>query len=95
MADKLDWMSPRDMILLEGLANSGDLPIQTPSTLARNLEMNRADVNERLRILTQNDLVNRVSRGYYRITELGEEVAAGDYDSDELPYKTNSSSESE
>lgn len=70
-----DWMTPMDDDILE-LFHSADL-VLTPSIIAYNIDYSREEVNRRLSQLESHGVVNRVERGKYRITTLGEEYLAG------------------
>jgi len=77
------WMQmPIDDRILEALATSG--LVLSPSVIAFNIDKARSEVNRRLSVLVDHGLVERVKRGYYRITETGEQYLAGDLDPDEL-----------
>jgi DNA-binding IclR family transcriptional regulator len=78
-----EWMHlPTDHFLLE-LLEETDL-ILSPAVLARNLDYNRVTVSRRLTELTDYGLVERVDRGYYRITDAGVAYLDGDLDADRL-----------
>lgn len=70
-----DWMVPMDDEILE-LFHSAHL-VLTPSIIAYNIDRSREEVNRRLTELTEHDLVDRVGRGKYRITEFGEQYLRG------------------
>jgi len=76
MRQRPDWMSPTDDLILQTLADS-DL-VLTPAVLAYNLDISRDHVNRRLSKFTEVGLVNRPDRGYYTISETGEQYLAGD-----------------
>jgi len=73
---------PIDDRILEALATSG--LVLSPSVIAFNIDKSRSEVNRRLSALVEHGLVERVKRGYYKITELGEQYLAGEVDPDEL-----------
>lgn len=78
-----EWMHlPTDHFLLE-LLEETDL-ILSPAVLARNLDYNRVTVSRRLTELTDYGLVERVDRGYYRITDAGVAYLDGELDADTL-----------
>jgi DNA-binding IclR family transcriptional regulator len=78
-----EWMHlPTDHFLLE-LLEETDL-ILSPAVLARNLDYNRVTVSRRLTELTDYGLVERVDRGYYRITDAGVAYLDGDLDAETL-----------
>jgi DNA-binding transcriptional ArsR family regulator len=70
-----EWMVPMDDELLE-LFHSVDL-VLTPSIIAYNIDRSREEVNRRLSELEEHGLVERVERGKYRITDLGERYLLG------------------
>ncbi|OSO89586.1 transcriptional regulator [Halorubrum ezzemoulense DSM 17463] len=83
MREPAPWMQmPIDDRILEALATSG--LVLSPSVIAFNIDKARSEVNRRLSVLVDHGLVERVKRGYYRITETGEQYLAGDLDPDEL-----------
>lgn len=71
-----DWMVPMDDDILE-LFHSSHL-VLTPAIIAYNIDRSREEVNRRLTQLEEGDLVERVERGKYRITALGEEYLRGE-----------------
>ena len=70
------WMVPMDDEILE-LFHSAHL-VLTPAIIAYNIEHSREEVNRRLSELRAHGLVDRVERGKYRITQLGEEYLRGE-----------------
>jgi len=73
---------PIDDRILEALATSG--LVLSPSVIAFNIDKSRSEVNRRLSVLVEHNLVERVKRGYYEITNLGERYLAGDINLDDL-----------
>jgi predicted transcriptional regulator len=71
-----DWMTPMDDAILE-LFHSSEL-ILTPAVIALNIDLSREAVNRRLRTLESHGLVERVARGKYRTTDLGERYLQGE-----------------
>ncbi len=82
MRQRPDWMSPTDDLILQTLADS-DL-VLTPAVLAYNLDISRDHVNRRLSKFVEAGLVNRPDRGYYILSETGEQYLTGDLDASEL-----------
>lgn len=70
------WMAPMDDRILE-LFHSSHL-VLTPAIIAYNIDYSREEVNRRLSALEEHDLIERVERGKYRITELGEQYLQGE-----------------
>jgi predicted transcriptional regulator len=70
-----DWMVPMDDRILE-LFHSAHL-VLTPAIIAYNIDHSREEVNRRLSTLEEHDLIERVERGKYRITEHGEQYLQG------------------
>lgn len=70
-----DWMLPIDDAIL-GVFHSTDL-VLTPSIIAYNIDYSRDEVNRRLVELEKRGFVNRVERGKYRITKLGQQYFDG------------------
>lgn len=66
-------MSKTDYRILEALANAGDLPVQSPSVIAKNLGITRQYCSTRLSELVNRGLVEKIEDGYYRITDEGRE----------------------
>jgi len=71
-----DWMVPMDDEILE-LFHSAHL-VLTPAIIAYNIDRSREEVNRRLTELETQELVERVERGKYRITHLGEQYLQGE-----------------
>jgi DNA-binding transcriptional ArsR family regulator len=79
------WGHLRSSELEAVLFGSDDaLALGTPSVISFNIDKARSEVNHRLSVLVDHGLVERVKRGYYKITERGEQYLAGDLDPDEL-----------
>ena len=70
------WMVPLDDEILT-LFHRKDL-VLTPAIVAYNLDRSREEVNRRLSELEDCGLVDRVERGKYRITAVGEQYLAGE-----------------
>lgn len=71
-------MSPIDDRILELLSSTGI--VLSPSVISYNIDKSRDEVNRRLSVLTDGELVDREKRGYYRITDQGEAYLAGEFD---------------
>jgi len=71
-----DWMVPMDDRILE-LFHGGDL-VLTPALIAHNIGHSREAVNRRLSELEAHGFVDRVERGKYRISPLGERYLVGE-----------------
>ncbi len=77
------WMQlPIDDRILEALESSG--MILSPAVIAINIDKSRDEVNRRLSILVEYGVVTRVKRGYYEITDTGEEYLSGEVDASTL-----------
>jgi len=72
---------PIDERILEALATG---LVLSPAVIAVNIDKARSEVNRRLSELVDIGLVERVKRGYYEITDAGEQYLTGDLDPDEL-----------
>lgn len=72
-----EWMVPMDDDILL-LFHNTDL-VLTPSIIADNTGYSREEVNRRLGKLTEHGMMERVERGKYRITTLGEQYLTGQY----------------
>ncbi|UUT36775.1 MULTISPECIES: winged helix-turn-helix domain-containing protein [unclassified Natrinema] len=81
------WMQlPTDNQILEALTTGLDLK---PSTIAHNIGKARTTVQERLPVLVEYGLIEKVDdAGYYRITAEGEAYLEGDLDADGLEPDT-------
>lgn len=65
-----DWMRPMDDRILE-LFHSNEL-VLTPAIIAYNLDYSSKEVNRRLSELDAHGFVERVERGKYQLTDVGE-----------------------
>lgn len=65
-----EWMRPIDERILE-LFHSSDL-VLSPSIIAYNIDYSSKEVNRRLSTLTDHGFIERVERGKYRMTDIGE-----------------------
>lgn len=61
--------------------------VATPFVIASNIDYSRQYVNQRVRVLTTNDLLESKGDGLYRITDRGRAYLAGELDADDLPPK--------
>lgn len=78
-----DWMQlPTDDRILEALHSSG--MVLSPAVIGKNIDRSREEVTRRLSVLVDYGLVIRVERGYYEITELGEQYLEGELDASNL-----------
>lgn len=81
MHREIAWMTPADVRILEYLyaaRDTRDRPaIQTPKTIAVNTGHPRKYVGQRCRTLADHDVVEKVDRGEYRLSETGEQLLAG------------------
>jgi len=83
-----DWMQlPTDERILEALQSSE--MILSPSVIGKNISRSREEVTRRLSVLVDYGLVNRVERGYYEITDLGEDYLTGKIDTNNLECTEN------
>ncbi|WIV68435.1 transcriptional regulator [Natrialbaceae archaeon AArc-T1-2] len=73
---------PIDERILEAFSTSG--MILSPAVIAKNIDKSRDEVNRRLSVLVEYGVVTRVERGYYEITELGEQYLAGEIDANSI-----------
>ena len=78
-----EWFTFTDERTLEYLADEG---ISTPSEISSDdvIRRYRTHINNRLRLLDDADLVNRVGYGEYVITDLGSDYLYGDADLTDL-----------
>ncbi|WP_345780647.1 helix-turn-helix domain-containing protein [Haloplanus pelagicus] len=83
MRQPAPWMQlPLDERILEALDSSG--LILSPAVISINIDKSRSEVNRRLSTLVEYGLVTRVQRGYYEITETGQQYLAGELDASTL-----------
>lgn len=85
MRPRVPWMTSADNRILEFL-DEKDI-VATPQVIAANIDYNRLYVNERIRILAQNDLVEKDDKPLYQITERGRQYLRGELSVDDLPAK--------
>ena len=81
MRKRADWMSEADERILEILASGLMLG---PTTIAKNADLSRQWVSERLSILVAYEFVEQVDDGYYEITDRGQQWLEGEIDASEL-----------
>ena len=82
MRQPADWMRPMDDRILEALQTCG--LVLSPSIIGYNIGNTREAVGRRLSGLSEYGLVERVDRGKYEITDLGEQYLDGELDVSEL-----------
>lgn len=75
-------MTRADDYILEFLAEHNI--VVTPHVVSANIDYNRQYVNQRIRKLADNGLVENTERGLYRITDRGRSYLAGELDASEL-----------
>ncbi|MFB1066476.1 hypothetical protein [Natrinema sp. H-ect4] len=82
------WLQPSDRYILEFMASArtarGDPAEVTPKVIGRNTTVSRKHAGARCRELTKRGLVERVDRGVYQLTDLGQEFVDGELDVDDL-----------
>lgn len=77
------WMQlPTDERILEALSSSG--MILSPVVIAKNIDKSREEVTRRLSVLVDYEFVERNERGYYVISEPGEQYLKGELDASSL-----------
>ena len=82
MRPRVEWMTRADDYILEFLDET-DI-VATPQVIAANIDYSRQYVNQRIRLLADNDLVQNTGDGLYRITERGRAYLDGELGADEL-----------
>lgn len=85
MRSRVPWMTSADNRILEFLYEK-DI-VATPHVISANIDYSQQYVNERVRILAQNKLVEQTGGALYRITERGQAYLAGNLDAEDLPPK--------
>lgn len=83
MRPRVEWMTSADNRILEFLQETSI--VATPKVIAANIDYSQQYVNERVRILDQNDLVENTGGALYCITAQGRQYLAGDLDAEDLP----------
>jgi predicted transcriptional regulator len=78
-------MSQCDNRVLEFLDETGI--VSTPFVISSNIDYSRQYVNQRIRILDTNDLVENTGDGLYQITGLGRAYLNGELDPEDLSAK--------
>ena len=81
MRKRADWMNQADEKILEVL--EGGLMLG-PTTIAKNGDLSRSWVSNRLSILQAYGFVEQVEEGYYQITDRGRRWLEGEVDASEL-----------
>ncbi|SEV84807.1 IclR helix-turn-helix domain-containing protein [Natrinema salifodinae] len=77
-----EWMQlPTDNLILEALDKGLEIG---PTAIARNIDKSQSTVHERLRVLIEYGLVEKVDDGYYTITDDGHAYLEGDLDAKDL-----------
>ena len=85
MRPRVPWMTSADNRILEFLDDK-DI-VATPQVIAANIDYTRQYVNKRIRILAQNELVEKNDEPLYQITERGRQYLEGELDVDDLPAR--------
>lgn len=67
--DPPEWITDLDREILALLGNSG--LIMTPSIIAKNTDRSRSSVSRRLNTLEAGEMVEKVERGHYKISDEG------------------------
>lgn len=78
---RAEWMTRVDDEILEWMEEK---VAGTPKTVAEDIDRSGAYVGDRLRKLADLGLLDKPSRGYYRINDNGLEYLAGELDASEL-----------
>jgi len=74
--DTPDWLTEMDLEILRLL---GSEFVLSPSIIAENIDRSREGVSNRLNSLQAGGLVEKVSRGKYKITPEGLEIVPGEW----------------
>jgi predicted transcriptional regulator len=82
MRPRVGWMTRADDYILEFLDETEI--VATPQVIAANIDYSRQYVNQRIRKLAANELVENTGDGLYQITERGRNYLVGDIEADEL-----------
>lgn len=82
MVERVAWMSPIDYFILEFY---DDYDIQaSPKVVAANIDYDRQYAGKRLKVLTEEDLLQQEENGLYSLTDRGRAFLSGELDADEL-----------
>lgn len=81
MRDRADWMVFADDPILEAMR---DLRASSPQEVADKIDYSREHINRRMRVLYKYQLLDRPSRGLYRITDEAEEYLDENLDASTL-----------
>ena len=88
MYPRADWYQPVDTVILTFLSDHRFRMVVPPIVIAINSGISATHANRRIKILHDAGLVEEPKpmgkSGYYRITDLGERVALGAVDSEEI-----------
>ncbi len=85
MRPRVPWMTSADNQILEFLDETDILA--TPHVISANIDYSQQYVNERVRILVRNDLLEQTEGALYRITGRGRAYLNGELDVEDLPPK--------
>lgn len=83
MRPRVPWMTSADNQILEFLDETDILA--TPHVISANIDYSQQYVNERVRILVRNDLLEQTEGALYRITGQGQAYLNGELDVEDLP----------
>lgn len=96
MHRRIGWMVPADSAILRFLFvardTAGRPSIQTPKTISANTGYSRKHVGNRCRHLEDHHLLEKVDRGEYRLSELGESLVNGGIKPEDLPNNLDENS---
>lgn len=81
MRDRADWMVYADDPILETMR---DLRASSPQEVAKEINYSREHINRRMGVLYKYGLLDRPSRGLYRITDEAEEYLDENLDASTL-----------
>lgn len=88
MRRRAEWMSPADVTILEFLYSARDTldnpAIMSPAIIAENTGLSRKHAGNRCRHLADRDLVEKLDRGRYRLSDTGERLLDGRLDTADL-----------
>ena len=88
MHRQVEWLTAADVTILEFLHAArdtrGNPSIQRPTTISDNTGLSRQHVGRRCRTLADHDVVEKVDRGKYRLSDRGEALMGGKIQPSEL-----------
>ena len=86
MWNRVDWMKPVDVAIIQFLSGSGELTL-SPGNIAVNIDYDPSYVGQRCSILAEKGLIEQIEDldgQFYKITDYGNRFNRGEVDASEL-----------